>query len=217
MKTVLMIRHGRKNGENIDPQALEDIRTHGIPGIAQINRIHRGSDLIRTWETVSAYSEWLTEKAGTIDHGTRPILPSDPRLGSDELFKEMLAAAPGFMEAVKAGMTQFAAIKQLAPREQFQQWSEAAQQALLDIFAQLDDSDVCLSSGHTPMIEMVANVCLLWQLSESITLKELEGFRFEMGNDGMITVWLLKFNLSAIGINDFSEEVLTVRASAFCE
>lgn len=186
MKKVIMVRHARKIGEVIDPVALAEIRRQGIPALrgVAVNRIHAGSEFVRTRQTVEAYMAWLEGRGSKVQ---LPALPADSKLGSEEMFGEILQL-PNIMNEMKKGPSQFGALKRVASSEQFRRWSKSAWDALLGIFDQIDDGDVCLSVGHTPLIEMVANVHLNWQLPEETALKELEGFSFEQSEDGAIMV-----------------------------
>jgi hypothetical protein len=187
MKTIIMIRHGRKNGEHISEDCLEEIRKNGIPGVGtEINKIHRGSCLVRTWETARAFEVWLVVNGGVVQE---PYLDSDSRFGSDELITEILAIAPDFLPIVKVGgVSEFEALERTAPPERFQKWSGDLFRGILDVFDKLEPDDVCLSSGHRPFIEMTANVALGGNLDRSTSLRELEGFRFVQRDDGSVVV-----------------------------
>lgn len=186
MKTIVMIRHAKKDGELIDLAALEEIRNNGIPALSgvEVTRIHAGSEFIRTMLTARGYRDWLDIKGGEV---RKSVIPSDPRLGSEELFGEMLKL-PNIKEEMKQRPSQFAALKRVATLEQFRKWSEDARDALRNVFNQIHDGEVCLSVGHTPIVEMVANACMGWQLPEETSLKELEGFKFVQDKDGSIMV-----------------------------
>ena len=183
MKEIVMLRHGRKDGELIAPDALEEIRRKGIPALdeylSEIKnprvRIHLGSDLERTYQTAMALGEHIINKRKEIVF--RGYLFSDKRFGNQEMFKVFLADEkikaeglkssweeafrlhnPGFMREVKQGMVD----------------------AMRRICALSDENDIIITVGHTPLIEWAAFACdVECQIPRNVKLDELCGFVFQ--------------------------------------
>lgn len=180
MKTIVMIRHGFKteDGKHITKECREEIRRNGINGVFSntVTRIHEGSACIITRETVTPFIEHVQNKG---IHIKNPILRADPRFGSDELVAKMVT--PAFKEARKSGKSNFTALKKTATPKNFARWSSEAYQALLDLFNQLEEDDVCLSATHSPIIEMILKeyTAQLWQVPSDFQIKELQGIKFQ--------------------------------------
>lgn len=189
-----MVRHGNKTPDNhITADCLLGIVHHGIFGIGNgVNRIQLGSSCVRTAETVMAFATWLTMNNGRL---SGPIIPSDLRLGSDELFSPAKMITPSFIANVKAGMSNFVALKESADRRDFSNWASIMRSALYNVFDQLNEGDICFSATHSPTIEMLANSFGID--GSTLNFKELRGVTFTQEDNGTIDVEIIPDHNSA--------------------
>lgn len=188
-KTIIMIRHGFKTKDNhITFDCLKEILHNGINRVGnEVNRIQLGSACIRTSETAMAFATWLTCNGGRIKS---PILPADARFGSDELFGQMVTEK--FKKYVKEGVSNVNALYHSANPLDFNRWANDMKSALIAIYDQLDDGDVCFSATHSPTIEMICSRVRGFALNTlELDFKELQGVTFTQGADGQITAELL--------------------------
>ncbi len=180
MKTLVIIRHGRKDGEKIAKDQIAEIETIGIPGLNKLVGknlggviFQLGSAFERTGQTVRAFEAHLDSLEG--DYGFAGYLSADARLGSDKIFKEFGENPEIVKEAEKT--TWFNAFRKYNPK-----FIEKIQinmlDAITDMFSRVDDNSLIISAGHTPMIEwLVLGIDENdHKISCKIQLKELTGF-----------------------------------------
>lgn len=187
-----MVRHARKDGENIAQDALDEIVKNGIPAIndlviGQKIRIHEGTEYDRTRQTIRAYEVFLVgiKEHDGVDCEIIDYIPADPRLGNKALFDEWIANRDVTADATARNW--YRAYEDYNPlfitRVQL-----GALAALRDIFAQANEDDLIISVGHTPMIEWLGFACDPYEnISRDLKLAELTGFIFTE-EFGQITV-----------------------------
>jgi hypothetical protein len=186
IRTVICVRHGHKakDGVNITPECLQDIRENGIPcaNEEKINRIHRGTTLIRTGQTADAYKAYL------VDNGIllKPDIDPDPAMAPEDMIPIMF---PNGAVIPKPGQTYFATWVESSDRDNIQQWKEQFKEAFKDLFMNLDDEDICLFVYHTPLMELLHTS---FNDDDDASIKEMEGIKFIMDKDGKITSTLLQ-------------------------
>ncbi|MFA6194840.1 MAG: hypothetical protein WC719_03815 [Patescibacteria group bacterium] len=184
MKTLVIIRHGRKDedGTLVDKDQLAEIENIGIAGLNDLVKKHQGlvifhlgTAIERTGQTIKAYERHLDISNAINSFGG--YLPADARLGSNKIFKEFSENPEIVKEAERT--TWFNAFRRYNPK-----FIEKIQinmlDAITDIFSRVDDGSLVISAGHTPMIEWLAlgideND---HKISCKIKLKELTGFIF---------------------------------------
>jgi len=180
-KKIKFIRHGFKtaDGKHITPECLQDIRENGIPGVGiEVNRLHEGSDCIRTFETGEAFVDWVNANGGEVNES---YIARDPRFGSDELFSKMVT--PEFKAMRKeTGKGNFEVLKSTASFKNFNNWMIDLGTALMDVFNQLQEGDICLLPSHSPIVEMLVNEVLGGNLVD-LNTKELQGVTFVQSDD----------------------------------
>jgi hypothetical protein len=188
MKTIVLIRHGSKtaDGKHITEECLQNIRKNGIESINSItiNRIQLGTEFVRTRETAEAYKDYLANFAAS-KYMAADIDPM-PELFSAEMNNRFW---PNGWDNPKSGQTVFAAWEENADPNLFPEWRKEMEQALWNLFMELDYGDICLSVGHTPVTEMMYTS---FSDDNDASLKELEGVKFEMDNNGNIKATLLQ-------------------------
>lgn len=178
-----MLRHGRKDGENIAQNALDEIVKNGIPMvndlcIGQKIRIHEGTEYDRTRQTIKAYEVFLVgiQENDGVDCEIVGYIPADPRLGNKALFDEFTANPEVLADATARNW--YRAFEDYNPMFITRVQLDALA-ALREIFAHANDGDLILSIGHTPMIEWLAFACDPYEnISRDIKLAELTGFIF---------------------------------------
>lgn len=183
MKTLVIIRHGRKDkdGTLVDKDQLAEIESIGIAGLNDLVKSHKGlvifhlgTALERTGQTIRAYERHLDTSDAINSFGG--YLPADARLGSNKIFKEFSEDHKIVEEAEET--TWFNAFKRYNPK-----FIEKVQinmlDAIIDIFSRVDDGSLIISAGHTPMIEWLAlGIDQENKISCKTKLKELTGFVF---------------------------------------
>ncbi len=179
-KNLIMLRHGRKDGENIAQDALKDIIKNGIPAIndlvvGQRIIIHDGTEYDRTRQTINAYVEFLKGNS-SINCQIIGNIYRDIRLGNKALFDEFTANPEVLADATARNW--YRAFEDYNPMFITRVQLDALA-ALRNIFAYANDGDLILSVGHTPMIEWLAFACDPYEnISRDIKLAELTGFIF---------------------------------------
>jgi phosphohistidine phosphatase SixA len=189
-KTLIIARHGHKNGENIAADQIRTIIANGIPAIdnnlpenTQIT-VHPGSSLVRTSQTIEAWEKYFlaTERKPEIFFIAEDmIFEPDPRFGSEVMF----ARFGPLKESFKETGSWLETLKKEAP-EFLEELREDMVAALDEILDWLDDSEAMVMAGHTPMIEILAQA--IDPEADVSPLAELEGFVFEQEGEGPITV-----------------------------
>jgi len=180
-----MIRHGKKDGENIAEAQLAEIVKNGILAVNPLVfgkkvRLHEGTEYDRTRQIINAYSQYLTNNGNCEIVGR---IPRDTSLGNKKLFDEWMANPEVVADAEKRSWYQ--AFEDYSPmfigRVQYQ-----ALCALRDLFSQIEENEIIISVGHTPMIEWLAIIVDELNKSEKIgrdiKLAELTGFAFTKEN-----------------------------------
>lgn len=176
-----MIRHGKKDGENIAEAQLAKIVKNGILAVNPLVagkkvHLHEGTEYDRTRQTINAYHQYLVS-GGNCEIVGR--IPRDTRLGNKKLFDEWTANPEVNADAEKRSW--YEAFEDYSPffigRVQYQ-----ALCALRDLFSQIEEDERIISIGHTPMIEWLAFIVDELNESEKISrdikLAELTGFVF---------------------------------------
>ena len=189
MKVIYMIRHGIKGlGDqvmHITPDCLRGILLNGIQGVPNnVNRVHLGSDCVRTRETITAFAGWLVANGG---HINGQLIQPDARLGSDSMFKEMF---PAPIKAIKEekGLSNFGALMH-NDRRKVSQWHNDVLRAMRKIFWTISDNDIVAVPTHSPIIEIAMNIILEGKLDPQMAIAELQWARFEQHSNGSITLF----------------------------
>ena len=171
-----MIRHGKKNGENIAVEELEQIRQAGIPGVNELLTsapifIHEGTALLRTRQTVLALEEYLLKFPEKYLIAGRMM--ADANFGNSELFAEFFLDEKIIEEANRTNW--FDAFCRCNPRF-VRKIQERLIGALKETFYQMDDDQLVITVGHTPSIEWLGFALDSNKILPSdLQLKELTG------------------------------------------
>ncbi len=178
-KTVIMVRHGRKDGKNIATQQIHEIEENGIPNLSDSIEegsavyLHPGSSLVRTRQTIKAW-EKFAKRSGSFHPIKAPFMP-DPNFGSDEIFLEMMKHYKHFKESGDMVQTL---------RSQNPEFLKSIQRGMLNslsqIFRFLNKGEIMVMVSHSPMIEALAS--FIDPEIDTSALKELEGFIFNFEN-----------------------------------
>jgi len=182
-KIIYLIRHGIKNGEHIDRDCLDSIMDHGFDGLSNaINVIHHGTDFVRTDETASAATIWLSRHGG----GVEKHLNKSSVLGGKEL---MNLITPEVRKRIKEGTPNYRSLLEINPAGFFS-WRKEVTQTIINVFPYLDYGDKCLMVGHTPVIETVFNLfCPPGKTDVDMEVRELDGIFLVERNDGQIVAY----------------------------
>lgn len=186
-KTVIIGRHGRKDkdGKKIAEEQIKEIEERGITLFNNNLEkwspvyIHPGSAIIRTEQTIMAWEKYA-EKSGEF-HPIMSDFSPDPTFGSDEIFAKMLEykehfeSAGGPLRALQTYASGYLSGLQLDMSS-----------SLADMFDFLFPGEAMLMVGHTPMVEALA--VYIDPKIDASPLKELEGYIFTQGDDGLIQV-----------------------------
>lgn len=191
MKTVVMIRHGKKQGELIAEEQLEEIRANGIPALNPSLEsgskivICMGSGLERTAQTITAFMDYMESR------GEKPtkILKGDPLFGNAKLFGQMTGDAELMAEQKIIGW--YKALEHVNP-ELLHKIQIGEFHALKKIFESIEDNEMALTVGHTPMIELLGlYVDDNGNISDDLSLKELQGLMFQDDGDTITVLGLV--------------------------
>lgn len=188
MKELAIIRHAKKDGENIAKTEIENIQLYGIAGLDELLVeskplvLHQGSALLRTEQTIRAFEEhldcfhnWRFEK----------YIPSDERLGSDKLFDKFLRNPE--IKIVAEESSWYQAFDEFNPAFITEVQTNLVE-AIKEAFAKAEENDLIIVVSHTPMIEWLAFYFdEKGKIPRNLQLKELTGFLFTE-EDGKITV-----------------------------
>ena len=182
-----MFRHGRKDGENIADDQINELMENGIPSLNPLLSgiyvaLHEGSAFSRTKQTLNAL-EWYMDTSITYTLDT--FLESDPRFGNEEMFAKFLTN--DLIKAEAKGSNWFAAFSKHNPNF-ITEVQKGMIDAIKDAFEQVEEDTTILICGHTPCIEWLAFALDKEnKISRNIQLKELTGFIFTDEN-GVISV-----------------------------
>ena len=186
MKRVAFIRHGKKSGELISPEQIQEIEKNGIPGLNEIlddkNNVSicLGSSLERTKQAAMAFNKYLESKS----YGPRPLIAADKRFGNAELFKLITSNQKLMDLQMKVGWIK--SFEQVDP-ELLLNIQQSQFLALNNIFEEISEDEVAVVIGHTPMIELLA-IFSDEGVDENLSLKELQGVLFQQTDGCEITV-----------------------------
>ncbi|MFA5000416.1 MAG: hypothetical protein WC545_03590 [Patescibacteria group bacterium] len=180
MKTLAYVRHGKKdkrfkNSDSITPKCLRNIKINGILGVNELLPsakrlvIHLGTEWKRTRQVARAFQKYAESKG----YKVALILPRSKRLGSVAMFTRI--GTPEYLKAdkIKGGLHPLHRVTAISDATYFERLQREILQAVKDIFTCLEDGDLCVTVGHTPLIEL-ATVQIDATLYD-IALKELEG------------------------------------------
>lgn len=178
MKTLAIILHGKKDGENVDKRQIIEIVKNGIPGLNELVMDHNGPILFHfgskfecTKQTVKAFEEHLD---ADINYDFGGYLFPDQKLGNPEMFTHFLsdtkikaaAEKTNWYDAFRVNDPQFL-------KETQKGLLEAVEQA----FISSPEDSLIISACHTPMIEwLVLKLSPKNKISRGTQLKELTGF-----------------------------------------
>jgi phosphohistidine phosphatase SixA len=185
-KTIIIVRHGRKDGEMIAADQIQEIVKNGIPAIdnnlpeESFIYVHPGSALIRTRQTIEAWQKHFIAKHGeegiwVLDEDL-PFAPSY-RFGNDVMFARFGPLKTGFKETGNWLET----LQKYAP-DFLKEIKEGLMKAITEVFAWPEDGETVVMAGHTPMIEIMAQG--IDPDADVSPLAELEGFVFEQDEEG---------------------------------
>jgi len=187
MKKVVIVRHGKKEGDLIAPDQLQEIRANGIKSLNHLLEpgqkivLGLGSELERTKQTTEAFAIYM-ERKGFIPTKT---LPAEKNFGNAALFNQLTGNAE-LMALVKTDGW-YSALKTLSPAILVEIQS-SQYLTLQKIFDDVLDNDLVIIVGHTPMIELLAFYIGGAGLDTKLVLKELQGVLFVQNEAGEICV-----------------------------
>jgi len=190
MKNIVIIRHGRKDGDMVAADQLREIEEKGITGLNEIVKnyqgpviIHRGTGFDRTRQTIEAFERFL--KASKSKYIFGGYLPANPSLGNQEMFNEFTANTAVANEAEKTNW--FKAFCDYNPRFIIK-IKRILIKEITNIFNQVPESSLTITINHTPLIEWLAfGLDVYREVPRDLKLKELTGFVLTQ-KDGQITI-----------------------------
>ena len=189
MKNIIMLRHGRKDGELIAADQIKKIEENGIPAINYLVEgkpviLHYGSSFVRTKQTIQAFEHYANKEK--LFQQTGFYIRSDSRFGNPGLFADMIASPDVAAEAQKT--TWYQAFMGYNPNF-ITKVQEDMVAALRKFFSLLEAGQVGITIGHTPMIEWLAfAIDPKGAIPRNTKLDELTGFIFTEEDDGRISV-----------------------------
>lgn len=194
-KTLIIVRHGRKDGEMIAADQISEIVANGIPAIDRhlpegyAIAVHPGSAMVRTRQTIEAWEKSHDQKNPENmiwwDLDCKIFQP-DLRFGSKEMFAKFGLLKESFQQTGNWLTT----LEKYAP-DLLGAIRNGLMEALAEIMDFLDDGEAMVMAGHTPMIEIMAQA--IDPSVDASPLAELEGFIFEQEeDDDRITVRRVK-------------------------
>jgi len=187
MKDIIMLRHGRKDGELIAEDQITDIVNNGIPAINDLVRgrsvvIHYGSSFVRTKQTIQAFEKYADKE--NLFQKTGFYIRGDSRFGNPGLFADMTAKT----DVVAQKTTWYQAFMAYNPRF-ITKVQLDLMAALRKFFSLMEAGQVGITIGHTPMIEWLAfAIAPERAIPRNTKLDELTGFIFTEEDDGRISV-----------------------------
>lgn len=187
MKTLWMFRHSIKDGldNSIGPKGIALAEEFGnwledewACGETNFTKVFCGP-LPRTSQTALAFFAGL--------HDYAKPMPVIQKFGDDDLFKIM--ANDAFRSSVKSGKKNFEALLSAHPVAQVQAWSLDAFTGIKECFDQMEEDELAIGFGHSPIIELAAWCCKHWEpFSEDLNLAEMEVLVFTKDDEGDIYV-----------------------------
>lgn len=178
MKHLVVIRHGRKDGDLIAADQIAEIKRHGIPGLNEIIAkrmviLHLGSALKRTRQTIKAFEHFIDENGLC---RCRAYITADPRFGSSEMFAEFSSNKD--LEAEAKNTTWYQAFEKYDP-EFIKKTQQDMISSLKSAFNTALDGEIIIMVSHTPLVEWLAYAIDTNEyLPRDIKLAELTGFIF---------------------------------------
>lgn len=178
MKHLIVIRHGRKEGELIAADQIAEIKKHGIPGLNELIAkrmviLHLGSALKRTRQTIKAFEHFIDENNLC---RCRAYITADPRFGSSEMFAEFSSNKD--LEAEAKNTTWYQAFEKYDP-EFIKKTQQDMISSLKSAFNTALDGEIIIMVSHTPLVEWLAYAIDINEyLPRDIKLAELTGFIF---------------------------------------
>ena len=156
MKQIAIIRHGRKDGEDIAADALASIETYGIPTLNDLVEhrkiiLHLGTELGRTRQTVKAFESWLEIYGCNYFFGG--YLQPDPRFGNKAMFAKFTdqEVQDHFLE----NKDWFKTFTEFDP-DFITEVQQGMLQGLSEMAKNIEDDTLIIIACHTPMIEWLA-------------------------------------------------------------
>jgi phosphohistidine phosphatase SixA len=177
-KNIVILRHGRKDGELIAADQIAEIENNGIPAVNELLKdqqvvIHNGSHYVRTKQTVQAFERFALRTGLFTVAG---YLHGDERFGNVDLFNEFTANPEIKAEADRTSW--FNAFEKADPIFIANVQSDMMA-ALWKMFSELKDGQTAITVGHTPMIEWLAfAIDRQGNIPRDTKLAELTGFIF---------------------------------------
>ncbi len=153
VRIILFSRHGDKTPENhITTECLLNIIENGMPGLDfRINVLQLGSACARSTETAYAAATWILNHGGQITK----YLPTDSKLGSDKLFKELYPDE--VKEKMNAnGWKNYETLVK-ANRDGLKRFEKGVSETVWEMFNQMEIGDIALSISHSPTVECIFN------------------------------------------------------------
>ena len=177
MKKLYYLRHSLKDANNnISPEGIELAKDQGrafFNASITLNRWFFGP-LIRTHQTGEAF---------LVGYTTAPIKGQQiGPIGDDEFFKPIVTDE--FKAAVKSGKSNFEAVLDVHNGRDVDLWKEMAFAGVKLMFDVMEDGEVAVAFGHSPMIELAAYAIQSWKAVDPEyqlkyrRLREMEGINF---------------------------------------
>lgn len=169
MKTLQVRRHSDKTGEHISDTGLVKLAS-AIANPGEITDLFCGSDIGRTAETALA---------AVVYGGVMPqrLHKANAGLGNAEQLKRLIEA--GFMTARQNGDNIVATRECLG--DDYRQFCEELADTIRQLMEEMPDGAHGLVFGHSPFIEMAADVCYGEKVEKE--LGGCEGFVFKIDGD----------------------------------
>ena len=176
MKTLVILRHAKKDGENIAASALAEIEANGIKGLNNFVKgekvsLHLGSGLDRTAQTVLAFGRYA-ERVNLYDF--QGYISLDKRFGNDEMFKAFFLN-PAVVKDFNDGKTWFEAFNAHDPAFLNKVQADLIK-AVKNAFFQINPEETLVTICHTPLIEWLVFALDGGRTDRNLRLNELSGF-----------------------------------------
>lgn len=152
MKTLHYRRHSLKDGNYISAEGLRlAFREGALCGVIHHKVFH--GPLVRTAQTLLSFLQGRT--------GNSMIMPIIEEIGNDTIVAAMVNDA--FKAAVKEGLPNIECLRRAHDNDKLAQFAASALHAVVKMFDRMNEGDIAVAFGHSPIIELAAG---------AVTLKE---------------------------------------------
>ncbi|MBI2607809.1 MAG: hypothetical protein HYW51_03205 [Candidatus Doudnabacteria bacterium] len=141
MKTLHYRRHSLKDGNYISAEGLRlAFREGALCGVIHHKVFH--GPLVRTAQTLLSFLQGRT--------GNSMIMPIIEEIGNDTIVAAMVNDA--FKAAVKEGLPNIECLRRAHDNDKLAQFAASALHAVVKMFDRMNEGDIAVAFGHSPII-----------------------------------------------------------------